>query len=129
MRGDFRMEPDDKMDGMWKEFASTTMLYADEIAAEARGLTPKKLTKDEIIWRLREQRDLRREFMAACGECDDAYINQHEIKFLRETSFFFEAAAELLNITDEEIEAAQLPFTTSTGRKTATPQFPPRMDI
>ena len=129
MHRDSRMKHEDKMDSMWNELASTSMRYADEIAANAKGLTPEKLTKEEIIWRLRERRDLRQEFMAVCGECDDGYINQQEIEFLREIEFFFDVAAALLNITDEEIEAAELPFTTFSGRRTAVPQFPFNLDM
>ena len=128
MYGGYKMNSDEKLAAMWVELASKTMRYADEIEADARGFTPEKLTKDEIVWRLRERRDLRREFMAACGECDDGYVSPQEIKFLRETEFFFEAVEAMYGVLPEEIEAAELPFTTADGRKTAVP-LPTGMDI
>ena len=125
----FKMESDGNLDGMWRRYVDVSGRYKDEIVSAVRGNAQSELVKDDVILRLREWRDLRREFMAACGECDDGYISQQEAGFLRETEFVFKNIVDLFGVTDEEIDAVKLPFATSTGRKTAAPQFTPRIDL
>lgn len=122
----FKSMSDENLPDLWNELAEVSTRYMDDFFADAKGLRSEKLTRDEVIWRLRERRDLRQEFMAACGETDDGYINQAEAKFLRESEFVFEVVAVLRDVTDEEIDAAELPFRTKSGRRTAVP---PTLDI
>ena len=123
------MASDKNIDDMWRRYVDVSGRYKDEIVAAVRGNARSVLVKDDVILRLREWSDLRQEFMVACGECDDGYINQQEIDFLRETEFVFENIVDLFGVTDKEIDAAELPFTTPSGRRTALPQFPSKFDM
>lgn len=125
------MTDERRIEGLWQELVDVSRRYRDDIVSPWHRNSPPyvSLTRNDVVLRLRERRDLRREFMAACGECDDGYISQSEEKFLHETEIFFEAVKDFFDVTPEEIDAVKLPYTTPSGRKTATSQLPPRLDM
>lgn len=122
------MDADKTMESLWSHFEKALARSEEAFAGIAAG-DEVALSREEIVGHLRELRNARREFMAACGDMDDAWFNGAEANKLTGALSLSALVAVTFKISDAEIDAAKLPFKTSTGRETMDPQFPNRFDM
>jgi hypothetical protein len=86
-------------------------------------LTMQKLSRQEILFRIKEIYSHIETIEAADGKLEE----QEELD-VHNAGMIFGIAQLQQKITADELRQAELPFTTVTGRRTATPVFPSRFD-
>lgn len=123
------MVAEKNMESLWKNFSRSFGRFEKSFSGIVSDKNSIAMSRDEVIGFLQDLRDARRNFMRAAGSFDDAWINEHEGKVLTDAARLSDIVAKVFSVTNDELDVAVSRWTTSTGRKTAKPQFTPRFDL
>lgn len=91
----------------WQRYLTAASFSTGALADCAAG----KCASDRggIAGRVKELRDLRRDFMKACGEQDDAYMAPAEAELIRLVEALSAKAVKACGLKEWEIDAAEPP--------------------
>jgi|GEM_PF-4637069 len=129
MKDQFKDSAEDRAGNSWQLLQSLYKEHSAAFKAHADNSSDVKLSRNEMIGRIQELREVRRDLMKECGECDDAWLLPDELTQLVAMEKDIKNIKHTYAITDKDLDSVELPYQKSTGLRMYRPQFPPRIDL